>query len=82
MFKSLIYVGAVAGALGLAACEEAGEKADSAIEEVTQGHENKGDGALEKAGEAVDNAVGAERKGDAADSLGDAVDGDPKTKPN
>jgi hypothetical protein len=86
MFRMLICAGAVAGVVGLGACsegssEKAGEKLDSAIEEATQGHENKGDGPFEKAGEAVDKTTG-QTNPDAADALSDAADGDKSTKPN
>ena len=66
---------------GLAACEKAGEDMDTAIEKIGDGKANPGDGALEKAGEAVDNTLGIDRKND-ADSIADAVDGDKNTKPN
>lgn len=82
MLKTLICALAVAGATGLSACEKAGEKMDAAVDKATKGHEDKGDGALEKAGEAIDKTIGVERKDSAADALHDAVDGDPKTKPN
>lgn len=80
MLKALI---ATAALLGLAACgnaEKAGENADSAIEEATQGHENLGDGPLERAGESADRATGQQRDDDAADALNDATDGDNRTK--
>lgn len=81
MLKTLICVGALAGVMGLAACEKAGEDIDTAIEKVGDGKADPKDGAFEKAGEAVDNAIGVERKND-ADSIADAVDGDKATKPN
>ena len=81
MMKSVIIACAVLGASGLAACEKAGESMDSAIEKIGDGKEDPKDGALEKAGEAIDNTLGIERKND-ADSLADAVDGDKSTKPN
>ena len=81
MIKSLVCAVAVAGLAGLSACEKAGEDIDSAIEKTVDGKENKGDGAFEKAGEAVDNTIGVKRD-NAADSLGDAVDGDRATKPD
>lgn len=81
--KVLAIACAFAGAAGLAACEKAGETVDNAIDKVTNNGETKpGDGAFEKAGEAVDHAVGAERKDDPADTISDAVDGDPATKPD
>ena len=61
--------------------EKAGEHADSAVENATQGHENLGDGPLERAGEAADRATRTERQGDAADAVSDATDGNPHTKP-
>lgn len=82
MNRAICLAFAVAAAAGLAACEKAGENIDSALEKVTTGEEKPGDGAFEKAGEAVDHAVGVERKDDPADAISDAVDGDPKTKPN
>jgi hypothetical protein len=36
---------------------------------------------MEKAGEAIDNTVGIDRKDD-ADAIADAVDGDKSTNPN
>ena len=85
MLKTIATAAAAAAMLGLAACggsaEKAGENMDSAIEEATQGEENLGDGALEQTGEAIDNATGAERQGDAADAINDATDGDANTTP-
>ena len=82
MMKMMLAVCAIAGVGALAACEKAGESVDTAIEKVTNNGEAKpGDGAFEKAGEAVDHTLGTERK-DAADSIADAVDGDKDTKPN
>jgi hypothetical protein len=72
---------AMLGIAGLSACEKAGEDIDTAIEKVGDGKADPKDGAFEKAGEAVDHALGTERK-DAADSIGDAIDGDKSTKPN
>ncbi len=85
MMKAFVASVALMAAAGLGACsegssEKAGENLDSAVENATQGHEDKGDGALEKAGEAIDNATGAERN-DGADALSDATDGDKSTKP-
>jgi hypothetical protein len=71
---------AIAG-LGLAACEKAGEDLDSAIEKTVDGKKDMSDGTFEKAGEAVDNTLGIERKND-ADSVADAIDGDKSTKPD
>lgn len=80
MMKTMMMALALAGFAGLAACEKAGESVDNAIDDV-RGKKDPGDGAFEKTGEAVDHTLGVERK-DAADSIADAVDGDPKTKPN
>ncbi len=86
MMKALLCACAVAGVLGLAACEDgsaekAGESVDRAIDKAVDGKENKGDGAFEKAGEAIDKTTGATNR-DGADALSDAVDGDRSTKPN
>ncbi len=81
MMKSMVLACAVLGLGGLAACEKAGEDIDTAIEKVGDGKAKPGDGAFEKAGEAIDKTIGTERK-DAADSIADAVDGDKSTKPN
>jgi hypothetical protein len=62
--------------------EKTGENMDSAIEEATQGEKNMGDGALERAGESIDNATGKqEANKDPADAVSDATDGDARTKP-
>ena len=84
--RKIIASAAIAAAmLGLAACgdsaEEAGENMDSAIEEATQGEENLGDGAMEQAGEAIDDATGGERTDSPADAINDATDGDASTTP-
>jgi hypothetical protein len=85
MLKTLATALAAAAMLGLAACggsaEKAGENADSAIEEATQGEENLGDGALEQAGESIDEATGNQQNQDGADALNDATDGDESTNP-
>lgn len=85
MLRTIVTAAAVAATLGLAACgdsaEEAGQNADSAIEEATQGEENLGDGPLERAGEGVDEATGNAQNGDAADALNDATDGSEGTNP-
>jgi len=85
MLKIIATAAAAAAMLGLAACEgsaeKAGENMDSAIEEATQGEENLGDGAFERAGEAVDGATGTERSDSPADALNDATDGNPNTTP-
>jgi hypothetical protein len=83
--SKIIAATAVALTLGLAACEgsteKAGENADSAIEEATQGEENLGDGPLERAGESVDEATDNAQNDDGADALNDATDGNPSTNP-
>jgi hypothetical protein len=74
---------AASAVLMLGACdgsaEKAGENMDNNIEEATQGERNLNDGAMEQAGEAIDEATGKERTGDGADALNDATDGDPDT---
>lgn len=87
MLKFIATAAAAAATLGLAACgdggsaEKTGENMDSAIEEATQGHENLGDGALERAGEGIDEATGNQQNQDGADALNDATDGNPNTNP-
>ena len=85
MLKTVATAVAAAAMLSLAACggsaEKAGENADSAIEEATQGQENLGDGPLEQAGESVDEAAGNQQNNDAADAVNDATDGDRSTNP-
>jgi hypothetical protein len=85
MLRTIVTASAVAATLGLAACgdsaEEAGQNADSAIEEATQGQENLGDGPLEQAGEGIDEATGNTQNGDTADALNDATDGNESTNP-
>lgn len=84
MLKPMTAALAAAALFGLAACgnaEEAGENIDGAVEEVTQGEENLGDGPAERAGEAIDEATGGERQNDPADAIGDATDGNPGTNP-
>ncbi|MFT3728390.1 MAG: hypothetical protein QM759_11255 [Terricaulis sp.] len=86
MLRSLLIATAFVGLAGLGACgqgsaESAGEKADNAIENATQGHENPGDGPLEQAGSSVDQATGTQRTDNAADAVNDATDGNPATKP-
>ncbi len=80
MIRSVLGA-AVAAVLVLGACEEAGEDIDSAIEKTVDGEKDLGDGAFEKAGQAVDDAIGVDRKNE-ADSLADAVDGERETKPD
>lgn len=85
MMRTIVTAAAAAALFGLAACggsaEKAGENMDSAIEEATQGEENLGDGALEQAGEGIDEATGNQQNNDAADALNDATDGDASTNP-
>ena len=86
MLRSLVLATAFAATLGLAACgqnsaESAGEKADNAVENVTQGHENPGDGPLEQAGANVDQATGTQRTDNPADAVSDATDGKQSTHP-
>ncbi len=86
MLKTFATAVAAAAMLSLAACdggsaEKAGENADSAIEEATQGHENLGGGPLEQAGEGIDQATGNQQNNDAADAVNDATDGNPNTHP-
>lgn len=86
MLKTVLLAAAALTFAGLAACspkgsaEKAGEDMDSAIEESTQGEVNRGDGALEKTGEAIDRATG-QKNDDVVDAAHDATDNDPKTKP-
>lgn len=83
--KIIVMTAAAAAMLALVGCdgsaEKAGENMDSAIEETTQGQENLGDGALEQAGENIDQATGNQQNDDAADSLNDATDDNPATRP-
>jgi hypothetical protein len=86
MLKTFATAVAAAAMLSLAACdggsaERAGENADSAIEEATQGQENLGDGALERAGEGIDEATGTQSNTDPADAVNDATDGNSSTNP-
>ena len=86
MLRSLLVATAFAGLVGVTGCgqgsaESAGEKADNAVENATQGHENPGDGPLEQAGSTMDNATGTQRTNDPADAVSDATDGNPATKP-
>ncbi|MBK8545093.1 MAG: hypothetical protein IPL62_17060 [Caulobacteraceae bacterium] len=54
--------------------------APAAIEEATQGEIDRDDGALENAGEAIDQATGREND-DPADAIHDATDDDPNSRP-
>ncbi len=84
--NTLLAAVAVLGFSGLGACsqegssEKAGENMDSAIEEATQGEVNRGDGALENAGEAIDQATGRGND-DPADAIHDATDDNPNSQP-
>ena len=80
MMKAALVAVASLGLAGLGACEEAGENVDNAIDDV-RGERDPGDGAMEKAGAAIDKTVGTERAND-ADSVADAVDGDASTRPD
>ena len=79
MMKAAMMVVTILGVTGLCACEKAGENMDNAIDDL-RGERDLGDGAMEKAGAAIDNTVGTERRND-ADSVADAIDGDASTKP-
>lgn len=85
MLKPILGAAAAIAFLGLAACdgsaEKAGENLDSSIEQATQGEENLGDGPMERAGEAIDEASGNQQNNDGADALNDATDGNPNTNP-
>jgi len=84
--KTLLVAMAMIGFVGLGGCsregssEKAGEDMDSAIEEATQGEVDRGDGALENAGETIDQATGREND-DPADAIHDATDDNPNTQP-
>jgi len=85
MLKVVAAAAASVALLGLAACgdsaEKAGENLDNQIEDATQGERDMGDGAFERAGEAIDDVTGNERTGDPADALNDATDGNANTNP-
>ncbi|ANP45833.1 hypothetical protein [Candidatus Viadribacter manganicus] len=84
--KTMFAALAVLAFAGLGGCnqegssEKAGENMDSAIEEATQGEVDRGDGALENAGEAIDQATGREND-DPADAIHDATDDNSNTQP-
>lgn len=80
MMKAAMMAVTILGVAGLGACEKAGEDMDNAIDDL-RGERDLGDGAMEKAGAAIDNTAGIERRND-ADSVADAIDGDASTKPN
>lgn len=66
--RFLITAATAALALGLAACsqgtnEEAGEQADTAMEQSTTGETNLGQGPMEEAGEQADEAQGEATEG-------------------
>lgn len=97
MKRTIIAVTAILSGAALAACtpgdaEKAGERADSAYEEATEGQKDLADGPLENAGESVDRAAAEAREGaqgagdamkresnEAAKDLEKATDGNPKT---
>lgn len=90
MKRTAIAISAILAGFSLAACsagdaEKAGERADSAYEEMTQGQKDLTDGPLENAGEAVDRAATdagntIEREANQAkEDLKNATDGNPKT---
>jgi len=97
MKRSVIAISAILAGFSLAACtpgdaEKAGEKADSAYEETTQGQKDLTDGPLENAGEAVDRAAAEAKEGatdagnaiereanQAKEDVKKATDGNPKT---
>lgn len=90
MKRTAIAISAILAGFSLAACsagdaEKAGERADSAYEEMTQGQKDLTDGPLENAGEAVDRAATdagntIEREANQAkEDLKSATDGNPKT---
>ncbi len=81
MLKAILTATAAVALMSLGACgdesaEQAGENMDSQIEEATQGEVDLGDGPMENAGEAVDEA-----NENAADAVDDATDGNPATNP-
>jgi hypothetical protein len=66
--RFLMTAAAAAFALGIAACsqgtnEEAGEQADTAIEQSTTGETNLGQGPMEEAGEHADEVQGEAAEG-------------------
>lgn len=75
-------------AIALTACgqgqgqsaEQQGEELDNRLEETFTGQTNSGDGALERAGETIDNATG-QQNADPVDAVSDATDGDESTNP-
>ena len=97
MKRTVIAISAILAGFSLAACsagdaEKAGEKADSAYEETTQGQKDLMDGPLENAGEAVDRAAAEAKEGatdagnaiereanEAKQDIKKATDGNPKT---
>ena len=83
--KSLIAMtSAAAFAFAVAACgenqsaESKGEDMDNQIEETLGLEHNAGDGAMEQAGEAIDNVTDTQNT-DPVDAASDATDGDPST---
>lgn len=86
MLKPIITIIALLGFATLVACspngsaEKSGERMDSAIEEATQGQIDRGDGPMENAGEALDQATGSANT-DPVDAMHDATDNNPSTTP-
>ncbi len=81
MKKIALAIAAGFVAAAIAACspgtaEKAGENADSAFEETTQGQKDMTDGPMENAGEAIDaaGADAAEAAKDAQNSVEKAID--------
>lgn len=83
--KSLIAMtSAAAFAFAVAACgenqsaESKGEEMDNQIEDTLGLDHDSGDGAMEQAGEVIDDMSGTENT-DPVDAASDATDGDPST---
>jgi hypothetical protein len=85
MLKTILIAASSLALVSVAGCEgsaeKTGENMDSAVEEVTQGEENLGDGPFERAGESVDETTNNGANNDAADAVNDATDGNPATNP-
>ncbi len=84
--RTMLFILSTAALLALGACgenqsaEQAGEDMDSRLEQTTTGETNSGDGAFERAGEAIDGATKQENN-DPIDAASDATDGDTTTNP-
>jgi hypothetical protein len=83
--KPLIAMASAAAfALAVAACgenqsaESKGEEMDNQIEDTLGLEHDAGDGAMEQAGEVIDNVTGTENP-DPVDAVSDATDGDSTT---